>query len=147
MSPELQPVIDAPGLEILEDGQIGDGGRLSFVEDVASHGLQGLPSRPLELGRVGDLSQRAAPLDNSAVDIPCPEQVRYPCMLVRRVPMNGGDHLLGANAILGRDSVLKVTRKRLQPELFMADVGQSARPSVILSAEPKTTVQIGQVVY
>ena len=147
MSAEEEAVVNAAGLMIFERWQVGEGRGGGFVEDGFGHGLQGAPAGPVEVGGVGDLAEKAAPFDDDAVDVAGAKEVGEPRVLVERVLVNGGDYLLGADAVFGRDAVFEITGYGLKAEGVVADEPKAAAPAVgVFTAKTESGVEIGEIV-
>src|SRR5207248_9733501 len=100
-----EPVLDAFGLRVIKRRKLGPGRGLRLVENTFSHCLQSAPARPIQLRRMGNLAEDAAPFNNDAVDVSSAEQLGDPCAFAERIFVNGGDDLFGAGTVLGRHSV------------------------------------------
>ena len=85
MPPQDQPVIGPFGLMIFQRRQRREGRRFRLMQNRFGHRLQGAPTRPVQLRRVRDLSEQAAPFDDDSVNVTRAEQFRHPAMFVERV--------------------------------------------------------------
>lgn len=69
MPPQNQPVVNAFGLMKFQRRQIVERWRFRFVQDGLRHRFKRTPARSVEVRRVRNLPQQAAPFDDDAVNV------------------------------------------------------------------------------
>jgi hypothetical protein len=146
MAAEDEAVVYAFGLGIVERRQRGEGGGFGFVENRFGEGLQFVPAGPRERGGVRDLAEKAAPLDDDAINIAAAEEVGDPEVFVQRIFVDGRDDLFRARAVFRRHTVFQISGNGLLAENPMRRDGEASAPAVFLAAKTKAGVEVGEVV-
>jgi len=119
--PENQAMVNAFGLVVFQRRKFGHGGGLGFVENRFGRGFQGAPTGPIEVGRVRDSAEQAAPFDDDAINVAGAEQIGDPAMFVQRILVHRGDDLFSPRAVFRRNAIFQIAGNRLKPEFFVAD--------------------------
>lgn len=93
-----------------------------------------------------NLAQPASPLDNDSIDITHSKQAGNPNVFGAWIVMNSGDNLFGAGSVLGWNTMFKIAGDVLKSVQLLAGQGEPAAPSVIFTAESKSSVEVCQII-
>ena len=108
--------------------------------------LQFGPARPLQLRRVVDLPQQAAPFDDRAVDVPRAQQLRHPVSLVGWVRVQRSDNLFRPRAVTRRHSGIKIAGNGGVPVTLAAGDRDAPLPAILLVPKTVTGIEVRQLI-
>ena len=135
MSPQNQRMIHAPGLLIFQRRQLGQGGRVGFLQNRPRQFPAARPPRPIQFRRVRDAPQQTPPFDDDPVNVPRPQQFRHPAVLAQRFAVDAGHHRPRARAVFGRKTILQIAGDGLRAVGLLANLRQP--PAQRLSSPAK----------